>query len=403
MNASSRFYYWAPAPNRHLDPLLEALHQTGALIHEFYGDTTLGWQQLGTPSSTLASTRTLLEGKSVNVVRRVLRDLDPEAMHLVHGTRELSASVNLVLGPNAKRFIMGESPLPRPAMSPRRIVRDAYYRRQAHSVTGVFAVSRFSADAMHRLGVPFERIVPAAYALPPFRGTTAPRTANRILFCGRAVLRKGVDMLMQALLVLQSSGARFTFDFVGEGPEAPRVVRFLQQHSIPFVAHGSVSSERVLELMSAASVVAVPSLMWEGWGYVVNEATAACVPVAVSDIVGAAEIVVPGLTGAVFRAGDLDGLVNALRQCLYLARSADPARQEALLRLAGTVEPRALAGYIVEAMLALRVGKTPPVAPWHAVISELGGNGSLDWWRHAGQGRAAPAAPFIPRRLLRQI
>jgi glycogen(starch) synthase len=210
-------------------------------------------------------------------------------------------------------------------------------------------------------------------------------------------------MLLQALLVLLTSGTRFTFDFVGEGPEAPRILRFLEQHSIPFVAHGSVPSVRVFELMSAASVVAVPSLMWEGWGYVVNEALAARVPVAVSDIVGAAEVVVPGVTGVVFKAGDLEGLVQALRQCLHMARTADPSQREAMLRVAEAIEPQSLAAYMIETMNALRFGKSVPIAPWHAVISELGGNGSLDWWRHAGQGGPAPASPFIPKRRLRHI
>jgi len=402
VSAPEKLYYWAPAPNRHLDPLLEALRSTGALLHEFYGETALRWTQLGTASVAPTAIRTILEDCSAPAVRRVLRDLDPTAMHLVHGLRDLSATVSLALGDGAARFIMCESPLPRPRLSPRRVVREAFYRRQLRSATGVFAVSRFAAAAVRALGVPFERIAPAAYPVPLWdRRNQGVRTNHRILFCGRAVLRKGLDLLTHALAAMWTGGARFTFEYAGDGPEASRALRFLEGHAIPVVHHGSVSSERVLELMAEASTVVVPSLLWEGWGYVVCEAIAAGAVVVASDIVGAAELVVPGLTGVIFRAGDQDALANALREGLNFAR--DPRAAGAMASIAEAAGPDRTAAYVVETMAAFRSRKALPEPPWHAVIRELGGNGSIDWWAHARQGRALPLAPFIPERLLRHI
>lgn len=402
--APPSLYYWAPAPNRHLDPLLGALRAAGALRHEYYGSARLHFSQLGTPSVGDPAARTFLGEASPATVSRLLPRLASDAVHIVHGLRDLSATVMVVM-PRQRRavFVISESPLPRPLLSPRRVLRDARYRRELRQVTAVFALSRYAAAAMDRFGVPPARILPMVYAAPAVASNRRIAAAPHLLFCGRAIRRKGLDLLLAALCLLRTTGLELTLDVVGEGPEAERFVAGLARHRIASVVHGAVDSARALELMASADTLVVPSLLWEGWGYVVSEALAIGTPVVVSDVVGAAELVVPGINGFSFRSNDVEALASAIRGALHLARQATPEVQRCHGELAEAASAGPVADYVLHSIAALLGGEPAPEAPWHRAIRRLGGNGSLDWWSFWARGEAMPKAPAPPKRLLRHL
>ena len=77
----------------------------------------------------------------------------------------------------------------------------------------------------------------------------------------------------------------------------------------------------------------------ESWGLVVNEAMATGLPAVVSDRVGCApDLVSPGETGEVYRAGDSDELTQALervRRTAHVRKNRTALFRHLLPRLAG--------------------------------------------------------------------
>ena len=125
------------------------------------------------------------------------------------------------------------------------------------------------------------------------------------LYAGRLTAGKGAGDLAAALQRLGADAPALLV--AGEGPledelGALPAVRLL----------GFQPTARLIELMALAAATVLPSRA-ETWGVVVNEALACGCPVIVSDAVGAVEdLVVDGVDGTVFPAGDVGALASAL-------------------------------------------------------------------------------------------
>ena len=85
---------------------------------------------------------------------------------------------------------------------------------------------------------------------------------------------------------------------------------------------GWLTPEQILEEMGRARCLVFPSLYYETYGLVVDEAAARGIPCIVSDISAASERVEDGKTGWVMRAGDVDDLMR----CLHLTNDNDTLR-----------------------------------------------------------------------------
>ncbi len=145
------------------------------------------------------------------------------------------------------------------------------------------------------------------------RDAGIPAEGPLMLFAGRLVHEKGVELLLRAWRRLDVPGA--TLALAGEGP-----LRGSDEPGIRFL--GRVARERLPVAYTASSAVVVPSLatrtFLEPWGLVCNEAMHAGRPVIASSAVGAAAggLVVHGATGLVTRAGDERELTGAIHQLL---------------------------------------------------------------------------------------
>jgi phosphatidylinositol alpha-mannosyltransferase len=150
---------------------------------------------------------------------------------------------------------------------------------------------------------------------PPVPPADPPvRDGSRVLFVGRAELRKGLPVLLEAFAGLPGSP---TLDLVGvEREELER-----QPVAIPaevaerIRAHGRVSEEDRQHLLARADVLAAPSLAGESFGLVLVEGMAAGVPVVASSIPGYAEVLRPSC-GRLVPPGDVDALRQALGELL---------------------------------------------------------------------------------------
>jgi glycosyltransferase involved in cell wall biosynthesis len=140
-----------------------------------------------------------------------------------------------------------------------------------------------------------------------------------LLFVGRLVRRKGVDVLLEALG--EADGVELVV--VGDGPERRRLQRRAGDLPVRFV--GEQPREAVVHEMRRAQALVLPSLHGEGLPNVILEAMACGLPVVASDNGGIPEIVRDGETGLLVPSGDASALALAVRRLL-----ADDALRERL-------------------------------------------------------------------------
>ena len=117
-----------------------------------------------------------------------------------------------------------------------------------------------------------------------FRGVTRPRPGGplRIVFVGRLVPLKGVDMLIEAAVPLLRSGAA-SLDVVGDGPEMPALrARIAAADVGPAVSlPGWIDQREVIQRIARADVLGFPSIREFGGGVVLEAMALGVVPVVV--------------------------------------------------------------------------------------------------------------------------
>lgn len=143
-----------------------------------------------------------------------------------------------------------------------------------------------------------------------------------ILFLGRLAPDKGIGYLVEALPLLQDKEAILVI--AGSGPQEPelrqQMVSYGLEDRVRFA--GYVGTTDTARYYSIASVLVLPSVgnthAQETWGLVVNEAFFQCVPVIVSDVVGAAAsgFVQDGVNGLVVPEQNSQALASALDKIL---------------------------------------------------------------------------------------
>jgi glycosyltransferase involved in cell wall biosynthesis len=154
-------------------------------------------------------------------------------------------------------------------------------------VSTFLAPSTFVRDRLVEGGLPSERIrVRSNHTADPGPRSLPPSVSNRILFVGRLVEEKGVELLLDAWSRLPAMDLELLV--VGDGPQ--RAV--LEARGIPGIRFaGQLGSDAVTELMSSARCLVVPSQWHEVQGIVVLEAMAAGLPAVVSGAGGLPEAV----------------------------------------------------------------------------------------------------------------
>jgi glycogen(starch) synthase len=137
----------------------------------------------------------------------------------------------------------------------------------------------------------------ATQDLSDFRKTYALPDEKIVLYVGRLVYEKGVQILINAVpKILAKTNAKFVI--VGSGYMQEQLLNIVKsmglEHKVLFT--GFVEEENLLKLQKVADVSVVPSL-FEPFGIVALEAMAAKSPVVVSDTGGLSEIVDHDVSG----------------------------------------------------------------------------------------------------------
>jgi glycosyltransferase involved in cell wall biosynthesis len=154
------------------------------------------------------------------------------------------------------------------------------------------------------------------------RRTRSPQDKFNLLFVGRLVRRKGVDVLLNAATHL-AGDSRLRINIVGEGPERASLMNEAERLGVTdFVKfEGGVSSERIAGFFESCDALVLPAIVTEsgeteGLGVVLLEAMGYGKPVIASDAGGITDIVIDGKTGVLSRAGDARALAEAIREAM---------------------------------------------------------------------------------------
>ncbi len=162
---------------------------------------------------------------------------------------------------------------------------------------------------------------------------SVPRVRD-LVFLGRLVSDKGVDVLLRALAALRQSGGVPKLTIVGEGPEETALRKLAAElhvdAQVSFV--GRKTGEELVDLLNAHRIMVVPSRWREPFGVVALEGIACgCV------VVGSADGGLPGAIGpcgATFPNGDAGELAEALKRLLSDAAAMERHRNAAAGHLA---------------------------------------------------------------------
>ncbi len=234
-------------------------------------------------------------------------------------------------------------------------LRETYISHFLRHVHHFISPSRFLAERYIAWGLPAERIsvienVPAAASAGrglPMRSPRLPGAELRVGFFGQISLLKGMEVLLDAAVVLDGERRRdIAFHIHGDQTNQPAAFQaeFLsrvEKAGSNVVFHGAYANADINELMAEVDVVLVPSIWWENSPVVIQEAFRNGVPVVCSNIGGMAEKVVPGETGLHFSVNNPRALAGVLKALAddpeQLARLAAGVARECA-RLAGPLE-----------------------------------------------------------------
>jgi glycogen(starch) synthase len=221
-------------------------------------------------------------------------------------------------------------------------------KRQLIRFAKNIAISQAVAD---RLPVP-STVILNAYRNEIFKPTLHKTRRRDLIFVGRLIRGKGVQVLIDAMRELERRGRRRALTIIGAGPDGPEFERAAEGLAITFLG---VKRDRALsEIIADHNILVVPSLEPEPFGIVALEGLACGCLVVASRHGGLPEAIGPH--GLLFEPGNSTALADAI-----LAADAAPE----LLDGVGEYLKKHQAGYVANRYLQFMeqaVAESPPAA-----------------------------------------
>ncbi len=131
----------------------------------------------------------------------------------------------------------------------------------------------------------------------------------RVGFIGRHENIKGIETLLNAAKNISQEDFKFLIAGGGDDIYSQGLREKYKQQNIQFLGH-----KKPEEFYPNIDVLVVPSLWEEPFGRIIAESYTYGIPVIVSDKGGMQEVVEDGVTGLIFKAGDVQSLIEALKK-----------------------------------------------------------------------------------------
>ena len=291
-----------------------------------YLASQFGWRAAELDGQTMATASGAMQRflfKQIGHTSRLadLRQLAPKSVHAHFGRGgALALPVARALGvPLHVTFHGGDAT--KETHQRRRLIPTIYQRRlsqlQAYA-SGFLCVSQFVADRLAAQGFPKSKLITHYIGIDLAHMTLPSQRNGRLLFVGRLVDKKGVDVLLAAIRRLQNERNRNMpgLDIAGSGPlEAALRAQAVDLPSVRFL--GWQTPQQLASIMRTAQAVVVPSRIaadgdCEGLPTVVLESIRAGLPVVATNHAGIPEIIHDQETGFLVPENDPDALAAAL-------------------------------------------------------------------------------------------
>jgi glycogen synthase len=194
---------------------------------------------------------------------------------------------------------------------------DSMHARVLGTVDWVVGVSEAMLREARRLIpeiTPRSSVIHNALEMPDLEPTPPPFDAPRVLYAGRLVLEKGVDVVIDAFAMITNRFPKARLVIAGDGVMRQnleqQVVELCLWDKVEFV--GWVDPEKMPALMNSSTIVAMPSRWEEPFGLVALQAAQMARPIVATRVGGLPEIVLHEKTGLLIEKDDIAGLANAL-------------------------------------------------------------------------------------------
>lgn len=201
--------------------------------------------------------------------------------------------------------------------------RAAVRRLLVRGVAAVIVNGEAGARYIRRLGAPDAKAVriPQTIELAPFADIPLqrdPLAARRFLYCGALTERKGVDLLIDGVVLWgrEHPDERLALTVLGDGPLRQRIARATLPPNVGIELMAAVQYGELPRWYARSGILLFPS-RGDEWGLVVNEAMAAGMPVLGSVYAQAVEeMVADGANGWRFRPNDAGAVAAAIARAL---------------------------------------------------------------------------------------
>ena len=230
--------------------------------------------------------------------------------------------------------IHSESHLAEARSWPRRMAKEIFVRRVISRAAACLATGTLSKEYLCHYGARLDRIfllpntpdvdwfILRSDELRPRRDELRRKwrlpEGPTVIFVGRLIQVKGVDVLIKAFGELLEDVPGAQLMVVGDGPEEQNLRELVKHLGVEEHIHflGFHQRDELVELYTCADVFCLPS-RHEPWGVVVNEAAACGLPLVVSDRVGAGkDLVTAGENGFIVPVEDAGALGAAIHGVL---------------------------------------------------------------------------------------
>lgn len=153
-----------------------------------------------------------------------------------------------------------------------------------------------------------------------------PDGTMQILWAGRMLDWKSIDLILQAVQLVKGRGLDFTLTLIGDGPDRKRIENLADELNLKTGVKylPPTSPDEIRQAMKRSHIYVLPSNYMEGWGVVLNEAMGEGCAVVASEAAGASKMLIKdGETGFLFPVGDFRVLADKLEYLLSHRKEAE--------------------------------------------------------------------------------
>jgi glycosyltransferase involved in cell wall biosynthesis len=286
--------------------------------------------------------------RDVTAVRRVAQAIAARGAGVIHGHGAKGGAYARLVGTRALRaYTPHGGSLHFDPRSPIGFVYLTLERALLPRTDLILFESAYARDVYHaRIGTPAApvRVIHNGVAAAEFAPVPPAADASDVVFVGELRRLKGVDVLIEALSLLNAGGRPVSATIVGSGPEAAEFQALARTRGLANVAFPGAIPAR--QAFARGRLLIVPSRA-ESLPYIVLEAAAAGLPMLTTNVGGIPEVFGPH-SDRLLPPGEAAKLAEAIRAAL-----ADPAAAEASAQaLRERVRTQFSAEAMVEGVLA---------------------------------------------------